>query len=83
VALNKAIASSYAVSHQSALDHLREIKGLEKHYLYHAALGEVSLALGKNQEAKTHFQKAIALTASKPEQHLLAKKLQECQDNFQ
>jgi RNA polymerase sigma factor (sigma-70 family) len=78
VALNKAIASSYAVSNQSALEMLREIKGLEKHYLYHAALGEVSLALGKREEARLNFEKAIALTASKAEQHLLAEKVVQC-----
>jgi RNA polymerase sigma factor (sigma-70 family) len=78
VALNKAIASSYAVSNQSALDMLREIKGLEKHYLYHAALGEVSFALGKHAEARSHFEKAVALTASKAEQQLLTEKIGLC-----
>jgi RNA polymerase sigma-70 factor (ECF subfamily) len=78
VALNKAIASSYAVSNQSALDMLREIKGLEKHYLYHAALGEISLALAKHAEARLHFERAIGLTASKAEQQLLREKMEQC-----
>jgi RNA polymerase sigma factor (sigma-70 family) len=78
VALNKAIASSYAISNQSALDLLNEIKGLEKHYLYHAALGEVCLALEKKTQAKNHFERAIGLTTSRTEQHLLLNKLAEC-----
>jgi RNA polymerase sigma factor (sigma-70 family) len=78
VALNKAIASSYAVSNQSALDLLNEIKGLEKHYLYHAALGEVCLALNKKPEAEQHFKRAISLTVSKTEQQLLMDKLSHC-----
>jgi RNA polymerase sigma factor (sigma-70 family) len=75
VALNKAIASSYAISNQSALDLLNQIKGLEKHHLYHAALGEVCLALDKKAEAKNHFECALRLTVSKTEQQLLMDKL--------
>jgi RNA polymerase sigma factor (sigma-70 family) len=76
VALNKAIASAYAVSHQSALDQLKLIKGLEKHYLYHAALGEVCLALDKKKEALYHFENALQLTSSKSEQQLLKHKME-------
>ena len=76
VALNKAIASAYAVSHQSALDQLRLIKGLENHYLYHAALGEVLLALDKKNEALQHFEKALQLTSAKSEQKLLKHKME-------
>jgi predicted RNA polymerase sigma factor len=78
VALNKAIASAYAVSHQSALDLLKEIKGLENHYLYHAALGEVCLTLNKREEARRHFKNAFELTTSKAEQHFLSEKISHC-----
>ncbi len=80
VALNKAIASAYAVSHESALELLRKIKGLEKHHLYHAALGEVYDALGNLPEAKKHFEAAAGLTTSKAEQHLLTSKIAGCMD---
>lgn len=75
VALNKAIASSYAVNYQSALALLQEIRGLEKHYLYHAALGEVYSALEKPKEARLHFEKAMHLTSSKIEQQFLQEKI--------
>lgn len=75
VALNKAIASSYAVSRQSALEQLQRIRGLEKHYLYHAALGEVCLGLDRKSEAREHFDRAIALTNSNAEKNFLRGKI--------
>lgn len=78
-ALNKAIASSYAVGNESALESLRKIKGLEKHHLYHAALGEVYRALGNALEAEQHFQLAIDLTNSKAERQLLIRKIEDLQ----
>lgn len=78
IALNKAIASSYAISNESALELLREIKGLEKHHLYHAALGEVYHGLGQMQKAQQHFELAINLTESKAERQLLARKIDGC-----
>jgi RNA polymerase sigma-70 factor (ECF subfamily) len=78
VALNKAIASAYAISMQSALDALQQIKGLEKHYLYYATLGEMCFGLNKKLEAKNYFLQALGLTASKSEQQLLHDKISNC-----
>jgi RNA polymerase sigma factor (sigma-70 family) len=78
VALNKAIASSYAVSNESALESLRKIKGLEKNHIYHAALAEVYQALGNLSEAKRHLEQARDLTASKAERQLLMDKIEGC-----
>ena len=78
IALNKAIASAYAISMQVALDALHQIKGLEKHHLYYATLGEISLSLNKKQEAKNYFQQALGLTVSKSEQQLLHDKISNC-----
>lgn len=75
IALNKAIASSYAVSNESALELLKEIRGLEKHHLFHAALGEVYQGLEEISKAKQHFLLAISLTESKAEQNLLTQKI--------
>lgn len=75
VALNKAIASSYAVSRQSALEQLKRIRGLEKHYLYHAALGEICLELDRKEEACAHFVSALQMTNSKTEQNFLREKI--------
>ena len=75
VALNKAIASSYAISRQSALEQLTRIRGLEKHYLYYAALGEVCLELGRAREAREHFERAMTLTTSNTEKLFLQEKI--------
>ena len=79
VALNKAIASSYAVSRLSAFDELSRIRGLEKHYLYHAALGEICLELDRKDEARAHFESAVELTTSKTEKNFLREKILQTQ----
>ena len=78
VALNKAIASSYAISRENALNELLNIKGLEKYYLYYASAGEMYFELNKLKEAKTFFRKALDLTSSLSEQQLLRKKISQC-----
>jgi RNA polymerase sigma-70 factor (ECF subfamily) len=78
VALNKAIASAYAISRQHALDELRAIKGLEGHYLYHATIGEMYLELNDRGRARSSFEKAIPLTSSRVEKQLLLDKIALC-----
>lgn len=78
IALNKAIASAYAISKEAALDSLKQIKGLENHYLYYASLGEMYLGTGNKEEARNYFSRAITLTFSKSEQSLLIEKLAAC-----
>ena len=78
VAMNKAIASSYAISKQNALDELQQIKGLENHHLYYATLGEIYFDLENKIEAKKFFTKALELTSSSYEQQLLMNKISSC-----
>ncbi|HRI20316.1 MAG TPA: sigma-70 family RNA polymerase sigma factor [Panacibacter sp.] len=78
IALYKAIASAYAISMQSALDALQQIKGLEKNHLYYATLGEMCLGLNKKMEAKNYFLQALALTISRSERQLLNDKIGNC-----
>jgi RNA polymerase sigma factor (sigma-70 family) len=78
VALNKAIASAYAISRENALNELLKIKGLEKYYLYYASTGEMYFDLNKKEEAKVYFEKALHLTASLSEQQLLQEKIRKC-----
>jgi RNA polymerase sigma factor (sigma-70 family) len=77
VAMNKAIASIYAISNDFAWNALKEIRGLEDHYLYHATLGEVSLRREHKTEALTHFRKALDLTKSVTEKKFLTEKIAE------
>lgn len=79
VALNKAIASAYAISRQHALTELRSICGLDEHYLYFASLGEVYFDLEDKLRAKENFAKAISLTNSIAERKLLEAKMRQCE----
>jgi RNA polymerase sigma-70 factor (ECF subfamily) len=80
VAMNKAIASAYAVSADHALKELHAIKGLEHHHLYFASLGELYLDKAQPAKAREYFERAIGLTCSLAEQQLLAKKLSLCKN---
>ena len=78
VAMNKAIASSYAISKQNALKELQQITGLEDHHLYYASIGEIFFDLENRPEAKKFFEKALLLTSSEYEQQLLISKINNC-----
>ena len=79
VAMNKAIASAYAISKQNALNELQQIKGLEEHHLYYASIGEIYFELQNKEEAKRFYQKALQLTSSGHEQQLLINKINSCE----
>jgi RNA polymerase sigma-70 factor (ECF subfamily) len=78
VAMNKAIASAYAISKQNALNELQQIKGLEQHHLYYASIGELYFEMENTGEAKKFFQKALEFTSSVPMQQLLQSKINNC-----
>ncbi|MGN6291702.1 MAG: RNA polymerase sigma factor [Chitinophagaceae bacterium] len=78
IALNKAIASAYAIGRQHALQELQKITGLENHYLYFASLGEIYFDMKDLEKAKENFRKAINLTSSLPEKQLLEEKMGRC-----
>ena len=78
VAMNKAIASAYAINKQNALNELQQIKGLEQHHLYYASIGEIYFELQNKEEAKRFYQKALRLTSSGHEQQLLINKISKC-----
>jgi len=78
VALNKAIASAYAINKQNALDELRQIKGLENYHLYYTSLGEMYFELDQKKIAKENFERALHLTGSISEKQLLLDKITLC-----
>ena len=78
VAMNKAIASAYAINKQNALRELNQIKGLEQHHLYYASIGEIHYEMENRDEAKKFYQKALRLTSSGVEQQLLINKISSC-----
>ena len=78
VAMNKAIASAYAISRQNALSELQQIRGLEHHHLYYATVGEIYFDLDNKTKAKKFYKKALELTSSAYEQQLLHSKINNC-----
>ncbi|MBL0336765.1 MAG: sigma-70 family RNA polymerase sigma factor [Chitinophagaceae bacterium] len=82
VAMNKAIASAYAMSKEQALIELEAIKGLDKNHLYYASMGELYMELNEPDKAKNLFEKALLLTDSLPEQQLLLAKISVCQSEL-
>ena len=78
IALNKAIASAYAISKENAMVELKQVKGLENHHLYYASLGEICFELLQMSEARTYFEQALQYTASHSEQQLLREKIALC-----
>ncbi|MFT3701637.1 MAG: sigma-70 family RNA polymerase sigma factor [Agriterribacter sp.] len=78
VAMNKAIASAYAISKQNALMELQKVKGLEQHHLYYASIGEMYFELEQKEDAKKYFEKAYLLTHSQVERGLLLEKINLC-----
>jgi len=79
VAMNKAIASAYAINKQNALNELHQIKGLEQHHLYYASIGEIYFEMQNKTEAKKFYQKALEFTSSGHEQQLLISKINSCE----
>ena len=78
VAMNKAIASAYAISKQNALNELQKIKGLEHHHIYYASIGEIYFEMQNKDEAKKFYEKALKFTSSGHEQQLLISKINNC-----
>ena len=78
VAMNKVIASAYAIGKQNALNELQKIKGLEQHHIYYASIGEIYFELQDKIEAKKFYKKALDLTDSNYEQQLLKSKISHC-----
>ena len=79
IAMNKAIASAYAIRRENALNELQKIKGLEHHHLFYASIGEIYFELENKNEAKKFYQKALQFTSSGFEQQLLISKIINCE----
>jgi len=78
VAMNKAVASAYAINKQNALIELQQIRGLERYHLYYASIGEIYFELEQKDEARKFYKKALQLTSSGLEQQLLISKVNSC-----
>ena len=79
VDLNKAIATGYVESAQRGIEELNKIEGLERHYLYHAALGDFYFQSGDTLRAMFRYKIALPLTSSNQEKKLIEQKMKACE----
>jgi RNA polymerase sigma factor (sigma-70 family) len=75
VKLNKAIVIGQIQGPKAAIDEILAHVPMETYYLYHAVLGELYIQNNETEKAKSHLQKAMALTESKAEKVLLERKM--------
>ena len=82
VALNRAVAVANVhgpAAGLSALKPLRDRKELKSYYLLYAIFAEFEAQLGHRDVAAGYFRRALKQTAIVSEQHLLRKRLRECE----
>ena len=85
VALNRTVAVANVhgpAAGMSALKSLRDRKELKSYYLLYAILGEFEAQLHRPEIAAAHFRQALKQTEIASEQHLLRKRLHECEKRF-
>lgn len=78
VALNRAIALGYADGPKAGIEALLKIEGMEKHYLWHTALGDFHQKQGDKSAAAASYQKALALVALPAEHKVIQDKIKTC-----
>ena len=76
VELNRAVAVAQAVSTEQALEIVEELELGEYQYL-HSTRGELLLRLGRADEARESFERALALTRSERERRFLERRIAE------
>jgi RNA polymerase sigma-70 factor (ECF subfamily) len=80
VELNRAIAVGEAYGPELALPLLEGLEGLGDYRYLHAARGELLRRLGRTAEARSSYERALALAEGGPERRLLERRLIELQD---
>jgi len=80
VFLNRAVAIAMCDGPEAGLKHIDAVLehgGLANYYLAHSARAEMCRRLGRTAEARTSYEKALALTHQEPERRFLAGRLRE------
>lgn len=81
VELNRAVALGRAVGPAAGLelvDQLREAAALDGYHLLHSVRGDLLEQLGRFEEAREEFERAIALTDNEAERALLLERAADC-----
>src|SRR5689334_4252660 len=80
VHLNRAVAIAMRVGPEAGLRHIEEIMDqgeLGNYYLAHSARAEMYRQLGRTAEARTSYEKALALTQQEPERQFLRERIRQ------
>jgi len=83
VELNRAVALAMRdgpAAGLTAIDAILERGDLDNYYLAHSARAELSRRLGRTEDARTAYQRALALTQQAPERRFLERRLAELGD---
>jgi RNA polymerase sigma factor (sigma-70 family) len=76
VRLNRAVATRYAIGAQAALDEIEPLAGdLDGYRLFHAVRAELLGELGRQDQARSANERALALAANPAERELLTRRL--------
>lgn len=84
VALNRAIAIAQHQGPERGLEEIRRIAGADRlagYPFYHAALGEFELRSDRNEIAREHFTKALALARNPMEREFFDRRIDACGDS--
>ena len=80
VQLNRAVAIAMRDGPEAGLAHIDEILAqgeLAKYYLAHSARADMCRRLGRTAEARSSYEKALALTQQEPERQFLRERLRQ------
>jgi len=80
VQLNRAVAIAMRDGPEAGLAHIDAVledRGLANYYLAHSARADMYRRLGRTVEARSSYERALALTEQEPERRFLAKRLEE------
>lgn len=78
IALNHAVAISFAESPQAGLDAIEPIGEALDHYVYlHVTRAELLRRMGRDDEARRSYERALERDPSAPERALLEQRLAE------
>jgi len=80
VQLNRAVAIAMHAGPEAGLKHIdaaMEHGELANYYLAHSARAEMYRRLGRTDEARASYEKALALTQQEPEQHFLLERIRQ------
>ena len=77
VELNRAVALAMAEGPEAGLELIDAIDGLDRYYLLHAARADLLRQLGRDQEARTAYERALQLAPSDVERDFLGARLEQ------